>query len=250
MYSFGLFSNLVRTPLLTELQPFLDGSVLRHPILHFDYVDPRLYSRLNQLYERRRDGNARPRKNLNDWERLRPNLTAMDRLRWFLQSVVWEREAIPKRYTNIPDRYHQIIGHLWTDPEILANTSDALRLLLRMPQPSQPIESLMVESERRRLFELPSVLQVFRGHQGIEHGVSWTLNPSVALNWAFRVEPDVVKQWNEAYPDTPRYPIPLVTVGTVQKSQVVAYVSRRGEDEILVNPDYVRDRQSYDVIRD
>jgi len=42
----------------------------------------------------------------------------------------------------------------------------------------------------------------------------------------------------------------MVTMGTVKKSKIAAYVNRRNEDEILVNSDFVRDRQTFDVTRE
>jgi hypothetical protein len=246
MYAIGNVANLVRTPLHLDLRQCLAGNVLKHPLIQFEHVQPRIYSRLNQLLVYRQGLAGKTARERNDWERLRPNFSAYERLNWFLRKLLMEPKAVPKSYENIPERYYQICGHLWSDPELLTNTSDVLCLIFRVPLPSKPVEPFMIESERRQLAELPDELPVFRGHQGLEHGVCWTLNPQVALDWAFTAEPEVVKQWNNDYPDVSMYyGTPIVTTGIVQKSQIIALVSRRNEDEILVDPRFVRDRQSY-----
>lgn len=246
-YSFGSFINLVRIPLLPELQRYRLANVLDHPLLHFDDVDPRWYSRLNQLYEHRLHSSV-DHQPPNEWEQLRPDLEPIDRLKWFVEQIRTER--FPDEFHDRIDDYYRIAGQIWTAPEIPYLTSDVLRVLFGNAIPSEPIESFMVESEQRQLAELPETLQVFRGHvPALEHQPCWTLNPGVALNWACRNEPYCQNTQGDLDPQTYRLHCPVVTVGTVCKSHIAAYVNRRNEDEILVNPDYVSNRQSYDVLR-
>ena len=54
---------------------------------------------------------------------------------------------------------------------------------------------------------------------------------------------------SESFTDTERqFWMPVVTIGTVKKSQIMAFVDRRGEEEILVDPQYVKNRTKFNVI--
>jgi len=243
MYEFGPFTNLVRTSLLHELKQHLSDHTLHHPMLHFAWVDPRLYSRLNQLYEHRLRKATGLNGEPNEWELLRPDLSPIGKANWFLEQLI--DENCPFNHGNRQDDYHRIIGQMWTDPEVLTQNSDTLTCLFRNGLPSSPIFHFMVEDERNRFAELPEELQVFRGHVPVlERRHCWTLNPNVAIDWACKCEPGAYKP--DQYPEY-QFFAPIVTVGTVSKTKILAYVNRRQEDEILVNSDYVRDRQSYDV---
>ncbi len=244
MYKFGPFTNLVRTSLRHELKQHLIGQSLRHPLLQFECVDPRLYSRLNHLFEYRLRKGQGLNREFNDWNRLWPDLSSYDKLGWLLEQLLEERFGYPKGQ----DGYHQLIGQVWTDPELLTCNSDTLTCLFRFRLPTSPNFHFMVEDERNCFAELPDQLQVFRGHfSELEYGNCWTLNPNVAIDWACRSDTGI-----RTPPLSPenQFTTPIVTVGRVCKSQIVAYVNRRHEDEILVNPEFVRDRQSYQVCCD
>ena len=108
----------------------------------------------------------------------------------------------------------------------------------------------MVARERQQLAELPDEIQVFRGHVPVlEQHSSWTLNPVVALDWACRRVAQGGIPNVESFTDTERqFWMPVVTIGTVKKSQIMAFVDRRGEDEILVDPQYVKNRTTFNVV--
>ncbi len=241
MYSFGPFANLNRTVLLPELQKHLIGNQLQHPLLHFENADPGLPARLNRLYELRLHCKSANENYPNEWERLRPDLASLDRLNWYLR-----KKSVDKDLPCDPP----IAGQIWADPELLTNTCDVLKMLFDGPLPSSPIASFMVDSERQRLAELPDEIRVFRGHVPVlEQRSSWTLNPVVALDWACRrVAQGGIPNY-ESFTDTERqFWMPVVTIGTVKKSQLMAFVDRRGEDEILVDPQYVKNRTTFNVI--
>ena len=240
MYSFGPFVNLNRTRLLPELQKHLVGNHLQHPLLHFENADPGLSARLNRLYEFRLHCESANENAPNEWERLRPDLASLDRLNWYLRQIVDEDSPCD----------HRLAGQIWTDPDLLTNTCDVLTLLFNGPLPSSPIASFMVDSERQRLAELPDEIRVFRGHVPVlEQHCSWTLNPVVALDWACRGVAQGGIPNSESFTDTERqFWMPVVTIGTVKKSQIMAFVDRRGEEEILVDPQYVKNRQTFNVI--
>ena len=240
MYSFGPFAHLNRTRLLPELQKHLVGNQLQHPLLHFENADPGLSARLNRLFEHRLRGKAKNVNAHDEWERLGPDLASFDRLNWYLRKIADEDSPCDYR----------IAGQIWTDPELPTNTCDVLAMLFKGPLPSFPIASFMVESELQRLEELPDEIQVIRGHIPIlEQHSSWTLDPVVALDWACRRVAQGGIPNSELFTDTERQIwMPVVTIGTVKKSQTMAFVNRRGEDEILVNPLCVKDRTTFNVI--
>ncbi len=240
MYSFGPFANLNRTRLLPELQKHLVGNHLQHPLLHFENADPGLSARLNRLYELRLHSKSANENSPNEWERLRPDLASLDRLNWYLQKIADE---------DLPTDY-QLAGQIWSDPELLSNTCDVLARLFNGHLPSFPIASFMVARERQQLAELPDEIQVFRGHVPVlEQHSSWTLNPVVALDWACRRVAQGGIPNVESFTDTERqFWMPVVTIGTVKKSQIMAFVDRRGEDEILVDPQYVKNRTTFNVV--
>lgn len=178
----------MRTALHPDLQSYLVGNTLRHPLLSAEWVDSRMFARLNRLYELCKQSTTSGKHERNDWELLRPDLAPFDRLRWFDEyRSFWD---YPVEYRDRVAEYDRLVGQIWTDPELLWHTSDAFQSLLVRALPGSPIDALMIESEFKRLAELPEILQVFRGHVcTLDGGVSWTLNPNVALDWACRNEP-------------------------------------------------------------
>lgn len=245
MYQAGPFTNLPRTSLHQDLQQYLCDQSLNHPLLQFEFVDPRLYSRLNQLYEHRLRVLTERLRDQNDWERLRPDLQRNDKINWLVRQVSKDESACRSQDQQV--EFNRLLGQMWTDPEVVSHTSDVLLPCFRGELPSGPCLHFMVDTERIRLAELPEEVQVFRGHAPVtEHKPCWTLNPKVAVDWACKFDPGTFPT-----DQSPEYQFcaPILTVGTVRKSQIFAYVNRRNEDEILVHPEYVRDRTSYDVVK-
>ena len=145
-----------------------------------------------------------------------------------------------------------MVGQIWTDPELVFNTTDILAMLLSNPLPSSPVLEMMVGSERARWTQFPDVIRVFRGHvPALEERLSWILRPEIAMDWACLGEPRTASNNAEPLSELMRsLCLPVVTTGVVQKSQIIAFIDRRKEDEVLVNPQFVRDRQSFEVFRD
>jgi hypothetical protein len=240
MYSFGPYDHLTRTKLLPDLRKFLVGNRLQHPLLYFEQADPGFSARLNRLFEYRSHAANRTSDASNEWERLRPDLSSLDRLKWYL-TAIFDRSLSTD---------YRIAGQVWTDPELISNTCDILITILDAPLPPFPHTSFMVDEECEQLAELPHEIQVLRGHVPVlEQRSSWTLDPLVALDWACRRVTEGAMLNADSYTDMERqFFMPVVTIGTVKRSQVFAFVSRRGESEILVNPEYVTDRKTFEVI--
>lgn len=248
MFSFGPYKYLTRPSLHPDLQRYLVGDVLGHPLLSYDYVDARLYSRLNQLYEYR---SGRRTRSPNEWDRLRPDLSPFDRTRWYSDEVMNGRLPL-----NRPDALHdhdRLVGQIWTDPELVTLSSDSFLTLhhcVSRGAVTGPCDAMMTEGERRFLADLPDRVRVFRGHVPvIENRPSWTLNPIVALAWSTRSNLESPTCQPPSNSVEYQFFAPIVTVGTIEKSRIVAYFNRRREDEILTSHENVIDRQSYEVMR-
>lgn len=248
MFTFGLYKHLTRPSLHPDLQRCLAGGTLSHPLLSLDWVDPRQYARINRLYEYRRGLKRRPP---TEWDRLRPDLTLKARLDWYLSEVSKYHET-SESYLPF-EKHDQILGEIWTEPEYVALCCDAFVTLyhgVTRPTPG-PLIAMMTESERQFLAGLPDRVQVFRGHVPVsENGSSWTLSPTVAFAWAGRGEPGYQSLQLTSSPAEYMFFAPIVTVGTIERSKILAYISRVDEDEILVMPGDVVDRKSYEVIRE
>lgn len=148
--------------------------------------------------------------------------------------------------------HDRIVGQIWTDPELVSLSSDSFLTLhqgVSRPGVAGPCDAMMTEGERRFLADLPDRVRVFRGHVPvIENRPSWTLNPIVALAWSSQADLESPTYQPPSDPVEYQFFAPIVTVGTIEKSRIVAYFNRRQEDEILASYEDVVDRQSYEVM--
>jgi hypothetical protein len=210
-------------PLLhPDLQPYLQGDELYHPLLEIDGgVCPALYRRVNQIYKykKRRPTNPEP---LNEWQSYLPHLSSIDR----------QVEFIKHEFGREDPEYFQIVGQIWTDFEILGCSSSWLELLLNFEPLRQPERKLspnvihmMTSSEREKLAQLPDRFTVYRGHHDrLLHGISWTIDRNIALEYAIG-----------AYGER------SISTGTVMKTSVIAVIDRWGESEIIVPTNFISD---------
>lgn len=88
---------------------------------------------------------------------------------------------------------------------------------------SEATSTLMDEDEALTFSQLPETLPVYRGAQAYlnEDGLSWTLSLDRAAWFATRFHPDE----------------PVLIQATVMKSEVIALLLGRGEEEVLVFPE-------------
>lgn len=107
--------------------------------------------------------------------------------------------------------------------------------LLRSDRPER--HAIMTESERAVFADLPDELTVWRGDTDTDDpGWSWTLDREVA-EWFARHREHV-------YGGQGR-----LRTATCVKAEVVGYLSRREEDEILIDPDRLRDVREVPITR-
>lgn len=212
-----------------DLQPYLQGDELQHPLVSVDGgVYPRNYGRINQLYAYKQQ-QSRQSRLPNRWQSYYPDLPPFERISKF-QMEETEKSEFPRQD---PD-FYQLLGQIWTDPEMLGPSSSFLEFILGimfgMPL-SQHVYHLMTPSEQQKLASMSPTFQVFRGHDNrFLGGISWTLSLDVALLYSVGC-PDQAS----------------VSVGTVNRSEVIAFIDRRQEDEVIVPSRSVSNIETYSV---
>lgn len=116
------------------------------------------------------------------------------------------------------ETYWSLLADLWIDSESIGQTADEWIEMLDSTRPG----SMMTAEEAETLAAMPERIAVFRGAvEGVnEDGLSWTLDPQGAEWFArrFAVEGDV----------------PVVLAGEVARAGVAAFLTGRGEDEVVV----------------
>lgn len=150
---------------------------------------------------------------------------------WNRYLVMHERPHRPTALADIASEmsdedYWQNVGWVWSDSENIRELKFVWSLLLGSRRPKR--EQIMDEKDRLALANMPDELTIYRGC-AIEdtQGLSWTLDRERAEWFAER-------NHNLSDQDTE------VKVATVQKSDVIAYITRRNEEEIIVNPKSIK----------
>ncbi|MGR3274865.1 hypothetical protein ACSYAD_07100 [Acaryochloris marina NIES-2412] len=201
-----------------DLQPYQFKDELHHSLMNYECgVYPRVYERINKIYQYRKTKAAR-KLEPSLWQSYYPHLDVTERL----HKLIIEEMAKPDFPQRDPD-FFKLLGQIWTDKdtESWGQSSSFLELLLGiadgMPL-SKHAHHMMTSTEQDKLAELPDELTVFRGHvHPLLQGISWTLKLDVALLFA------VGNPLQSS-----------VSVGTVQKSDVIALIDRWDEDELIV----------------
>lgn len=125
------------------------------------------------------------------------------------------------------EEYWELLGAMWTDSENIHENEQQWMEFLSDERPMQ--DRMMEEEERAALAAMPETLTVYRGFEVEERheGLSWTLDKAKAVWFAKRLHiPD--------HGHTPR-----VATATVQKTDVIAHFTGRGESEIVAMPEDV-----------
>jgi hypothetical protein len=220
-----------RIQLHPELQPYLDRNeqTIEHPIYSCECAHPSIYHRINLIYESKKQKNDRPSSLPNEWESYLPHLSPRDRL----------LEVFKNEYMRTDPTYFKIVGQIWTDRELVGQTSSTLEVLLGIERfsgnraRSPNIIHMMTEVERQKLADLPDEFRIYRGHdERLLNEISWTLNLNVAGQYAVG--------WEEEH---------KISTGTVRKQDVIAFVDRWQESEIIVPPRVVRNIEIQPAIR-
>ena len=114
--------------------------------------------------------------------------------------------------------YWKLVADIWTDTENQWQNYEEWKQLLSSKRSSR--HYLMNEEEFNLLQSLPENVVIYRGCQkGInEHGLSWTLDKSIAQWFSTRLDRDGE---------------PIVLEKTVPKSDIIAVFTGRGESEVI-----------------
>lgn len=208
-------------PLCAELEPHVTdgpfGPCLKHPlvfcVIGLDVTRAALYNKQFQAKS------EYVKKAIQDGE-------------W--NAAVWmhERPYRLEAFIDIADRmtdqeYWSLLGTIIVDSENLWQMDTLLRVLLVNPQRQPSRHLIMNQEEQDTLSALPDEFPVWRGCQWKNrNGLSWTLDKEKAIWFA--------KRFNQK---------PRLHSGTVAKSDVIAHFLGRGEQEILVPHNKVRDKK-------
>jgi hypothetical protein len=227
-----IVSNYILPKLHIDLQPYLYRDELRHPLVSLDGgVYPRLYKRINKLYFYKIEQFAKY-SSPNEWQSFLPNLPIYERISEFVRQEL-ERTDFPRE----TPQYFQLIGQIWTDPECLGQSSSFLELMLGIIDrqlTSGNVHNMMTPTEKDKLAEFPSEFIVFRGHaEPLLRGISWTINLDIALQYAI---------------GSPHKS--LISIGTVKKSEVIAFIDRWDEDEIIIPSGLVDNIKTFKIFND
>lgn len=207
-----------------DLQPYLSEDGLHHPLVDFEWANaPRFYGRINKVYQDQKAKHKRDR-GLYLWQSYYPHLEVVERILKFCIEEL-NKPDFPER----DPEYFRMLGQIWTNPESLGQSSSFLELMLGtmvdLPL-SKHVHHMMTSAEQEKLAVLSDELMIFRGHDHpLLQGISWTLNLDVALQFAV---------------GSPHQS--SISIGTVQKSDVIALIDRWDEDELIVST-----RDVYDI---
>ena len=191
------------------------GPMIGHPLVHQPMYTPSLNRMLNQGLRAKKEylQQAAVAGNWSKyiWLHEKP----------YRLQVLWD---IHRELT--PQEYWPLVAQVWMNVENHWQYKNKLPKLFKA-KPCR-YKLIMTDEERQILESHPNqILTIYRGHQKRNvAGWSWTFSPSKA-EWFARRFTRQDKKWS-------------VTEAQVDRSLVVAFFNRRGENEIVVNPKDVR----------
>lgn len=192
---------------------YTDGEVkhLKHPLVFSIFYTPLMNANLNKQYEYKLEAIDRALKEENYntfiWLHERPyRLYAFQEISYKLED----------------DEYWKLLSDIWTDTENMWQNLDEWVECLNEDREGQT-ENFMDETERKTLASLPEKVRIFRGTlEGNAPGLSWTLDRKRAEWFARRLargnKPVLISAW-------------------VRRDDIIAYLSARNEDEIIILPE-------------
>lgn len=188
-----------------ELKPYFDGTHLRHPLVYSIYHFPHSNALINARYLHKLKAveEAKAKKDYGSFIFLheRPY-----RLEAFLE-IMNELEHIA---------YWELLADIWIDTENMWQNLSTWKQLLNSPR---PMKKYFMNPEDREFFrKLPDTVVIYRGyHKGRnKRGLSWTLDYRKAQWFAKRLNDNG-----------------LIATKRISKSRLFAYLSTRGESEII-----------------
>lgn len=187
---------------------YLGIPAVRHPLVY--WIGPINVDMINAMYK----------------QKLEATVRALDEGNYSQYIMLHERPYRLQAFLDVSDEmsnddYWSILGDIWTDTENQWQNIDDWQMLLESDRPNR--ELIMTEDERSQLEKLPEVITIYRGYQRgkNDNGLSWTTDRSKADWFARRL----------AREDDD----PAVAERQINKKDVVAFFSRRGENEIVLS---------------
>ena len=133
--------------------------------------------------------------------------------------------------------YWRLVSDVYQMADVIGPNIDVWEALFTKPIPGH--EQMMSEAERVALAAMPERLTLYRGFDGnkpsLAAGWSWTLDHQRAGFFAEQSDSARIR-WLTG---TSSATLPAVAEGQASKSDVLAYLTDRDEQEIVINPNAV-----------
>jgi hypothetical protein len=186
------------------------GECIKHPLVYSIMHFPILNATMNKNLKAKKEACRRALR-ANDWHHY-----------VFLHERPYRSDAFMRIKSRLTDeQYWDLLSEIWIDSENIRQNQRRWINLLRANRAGR--EHMMSEADREALAAMPDQITVFQGHTDErDDGWSWTLDRSKAEWFARRFA-----QLEDAGA--------VLSFGVCSKADVVAYLTRRGEDEILVD---------------
>jgi len=204
--------------LIPELSSAVSGdgtgfSFIRHKFVHGIYI-PTMNGRYNEQV-RAKQAAANSARSNKDWDSF-----------IFLHERPYRLDAFMEIQDELTDdEFWSLLADIWTDSENIPEMRDYWDELLASPRPGRL--SMMRDDERIEYDSLPDIVTIYQGHtEERDDGWSWTTDPNIASWFADR--------FAKIEGSTP-----YVTTAKVKKDEIHAFLTRRGESEVLADPESV-----------
>ena len=192
------------------------GPMIHHKFVIAPFHVPQLNAMVNRQYEHKLQEAGRAKGN-GEWDRY---------------VFLHERPYRVQAFQDLVDQgllkdaeYWSLLASIWMDSENIREFPYVWEELLQADR-GRP-HAMMTEEELTAYACLPHILTIYQGHTvDRDDGWSWTTDLAKAEWFAHRF----TRMEGDA---------PLVSYGTVEKQRIHAYLLRRGESEVLVDPDLV-----------
>jgi len=140
-------------------------------------------------------------------------------------------------FDTVPDggnRYWQQVGQWWIDSENVHEALPQWRVLWYMQKYRIHRSACMNDDEKAHLSTLPDLIPIWHGEEINDVvGMSWTTDYAIAKWFANRFEAGR-----------------RVYQGLAPKEKVIAFFSRRGESEVLINPRDVQEKRIVPTVKE
>ena len=208
----------------SDLKPYIIkdnyfGAVLKHPLVYFIPYHQHFDELINEQYEHKLKAinSSILTKNYNQYIWLHERPYRFDALKTIASKMQ-------------PKEYWSLFSHVWSDYEFVSSQVNVMEMLKLHPNP----ELMMCDGDKQVYDNLPDRVKIYRGYfKNNLRGFSWTLCYHTAKWFALRFNQASARKGG-SYSSNLK-----VVVGSVNKSDIIAYISKRSEKEIIVHPSKV-----------